>query len=407
MARRQAGEELTVLQARRIALSHLGLHRRRPEGPVTSAQVRKAARALGVLQIDSVNVLERAHFLPLFSRLGPYDKALLEKEAYGGRRRTLFEYWGHECSLLPVELQPSFRWRMEDAAAGRGIYGRLARFAARNARAIDRVRDEIAERGPIAASDLNGAANAPTEAWWGWSEAKEAAEYLFWAGEITTATRRTAGFTRVYDLTERVLPRAIVDTPTPERAEAQRTLLIRAADSLGIATEPDLRDFYRLPSDESKARVAELVEEGALIPARVKGWKDPAYLAPGAGKRRLEGCTLLVPFDPVCWFRPRAERLFDFHYRLEIYTPAHKREFGYYVLPVALDDRIVGRLDLKADREGRRLQVQGAFVEEGERPGQVADRLAPVLREMAEWLGLGAVNVAPNGGLAMALRQAV
>lgn len=407
MARRQPGEELTVLQARRIALSHLGLHRRRPERPVTAAQVRKAARALGVLQVDSVNVLERAHFLPLFSRLGPYDRALLEKEAYGGRRRTLFEYWGHECSLLPVDLQPNFRWRMADAAEGRGIYGRLARFAARHGKAIDRVRDEIAERGPIAASELIGTANAPTGAWWGWSEAKQVAEYLFWTGEITTATRRTAGFTRIYDLTERVLPRAVLDTPTPERAAAQRTLLVRAAESLGIATEPDLRDFYRLPSAESKERVTELVEEGALIPARVKGWKDPAYLTPGAGKRRLEGCTPLSPFDPVCWFRPRAERLFDFHYRLEIYTPAHKREFGYYVLPVALDDRIVGRLDLKADREGRRLQVQGAFAEPGELPGLVAERLAPALREMADWLGLETVQVARNGDMAAALSGAL
>ncbi|MBP5855886.1 YcaQ family DNA glycosylase [Marivibrio halodurans] len=407
MAKRLAGETLTPLQARRVALAHLGLHRRRPDGPVSAAQVRKTARALGVLQVDSVNVLERAHFLPLFSRLGAYDHALLEKEAYGGRRRSLFEYWGHECSLLPVELQPCFRWRMEDAARGIGIYGRLARFARENPKAIQRVRDEIADRGPVAASELTGTTNGPTDPWWGWSEAKEAAEFLFWGGEITTATRRTAGFTRIYDLTERVLPRAVVETPTPSREEAQRTLLRRAAGALGIATEPDLRDFYRLPSAESRARVAELVEEGALIPARVKGWKDPAYLVPDAGKRRLEGCTLLVPFDPVCWFRPRAERLFDFHYRLEIYTPAHKRAFGYYVLPIALDDRLAGRLDLKADREGRRLLVQGAFAEAGEPTGPLAERLAPALREMAGWLGLDDVSVAPNGDLARPLTAAL
>lgn len=407
MAKRFVGETLTPLQARRIALAHLGLHRRRPDGPVSAAQVRKTARALGVLQVDSVNVLERAHFLPLFSRLGSYDHALLEKEAYGGRRRSLFEYWGHECSLLPVELQPCFRWRMADAARGIGIYGRLARFARENPKAIQRVRDEIADRGPIAASELTGTANGPTDPWWGWSEAKEAAEFLFWSGEITTATRRTAGFTRIYDLTERVLPRAIVETPTPGREEAQRVLLRRAAGALGIATEPDLRDFYRLPSAESRARVAELVEEGALIPARVKGWKDPAYLVPDAGKRRLEGCTVLVPFDPVCWFRPRAERLFDFHYRLEIYTPAHKRAFGYYVLPIALDDRLAGRLDLKADREGRRLLVRGAFAEAGEPTGPLAERLAPALREMAGWLGLDDVSVAPNGDLARPLMAAL
>ncbi|MCR9218628.1 MAG: winged helix DNA-binding domain-containing protein [Alphaproteobacteria bacterium] len=406
MARRHPGDALSALEARRIALSHLGLHRRRPDGPVTAAQIRKAARALGVLQIDSVNVLQRAHFLPLFSRLGPYDEALLEREAYGGRRRSLFEYWGHEASLLPVELQPAFRWRMADAAAGQGIYRGLARFARENRAALTRVRDEIAERGPLAASELEGAERGGG-GWWGWGATKQALEYLFWTGELTTASRRAAGFTRLYDLTERVLPRAVLETPTPDRAEAQRTLLARAIRTLGVATEPDLRDFYRLPTAESKARVAELAEDGSLVPVTVKGWKDPAYIAPDATRRRLSGCTLLAPFDPVCWLRERAVRLFGFHYRLEIYTPAPKRRFGYYVLPVALDDRLAGRLDLKADRAGRRLQVLAAFAEPGEPHGPLAERLAPTLQEMARWLGLEAVQIAPKGALAPALAAAL
>jgi len=406
MARRIPGEELSVLQARRIALAHLGLHQAPARGPVGRAQIRKMTRRLGVLQIDSVNILQRAHYMPLFSRLGPYDIADLEREAYGGRRRSLFEYWGHEASLLPVDLQPCFRWRMQDAAQGQGIYARLARFAAKNGAAIDAVRAEIAERGPLAASEITGASTAASEPWWGWSVAKEAAEYLFWAGEITTATRRTAGFTRIYDLSERVLPQAIVDTPTPSREDAQRTLLGQAIQSLGVGTEADLRDYYRLPAVESKARVQEMVEEGTLIPAIVKGWKDPAYLAPdarNAGKRGLKGCTLLSPFDPVCWFRPRAERLFGFHYRIEIYTPAPKRQFGYYVLPIVMDDRLVGRLDMKADRAGRRLQILGAFTEAQENPDQVAHALCESLDQMAHWLSLDSVHVTNRGDLAKPL----
>jgi len=407
MAPRAPGDRLTPLEARRVALSHLGLHRRRPAGPVSRAQVRKAARALGVLQIDSVNVLQRAHFLPLFSRLGAYDLRHLEREAYGGRRRSLFEYWGHEAALLPVELQPCFRWRMADAARGEGIYNGLARFGRERKATLTRVLDEIRDRGPLAASELGAVDTKAAGAWWGWSEAKKATEYLFWTGELTTADRRAAGFTRVYDLPERVLPQAVLDAPTPSREEAQRTLLARAIELLGVATEPDLRDVYRLPADDSKARVAEMAEAGTLVPVTVKGWKDPAYIAPDATRRTLDGCTLLAPFDPVCWLRPRAERLFGFHYRLEIYTPARQRRFGYYVLPIALDDRLAGRLDLKADRAGGRLQVLGAFAEAGEPHGPLCERLAPVLQEMAEWLGLDDVHISRNGDLARGLLAAV
>lgn len=351
------------------------------------------------MQIDSVNVLTRAHYLPAFSRLGSYDPALLDKAAWG-RRPHLFEYWGHAASLLPVERQPLFRWRMDRARAGEGTWDNLARFGRERRDFVEGVLARIAREGPLTGGDF---AEGPRVAgWWEWSAGKQALEWLFWAGLITTRTRR--GFERVYDLTERVLPPGVVAAPTPPEAEAHRALILHAAAAMGIATAGDLRDYFRLPAPRFGQRIAELVEEGALLPARVRGWRQAAYLHPQArDPRRATAAALLSPFDNLIWRRERCERLFGARVRLEIYTPAHKREHGYYVLPFLLAGAIAARLDLKADRASDALLVQAAHLEAGARLAEVAPALASELRRMAAWLGLAEARVAARGDLAPAL----
>ena len=389
---------ITAHQARRIALAAQGLAAPRPEGPVTARGLRKLAGQLGVIQIDSVNVLARSHYLPAFSRLGGYPREMLEAEAWG-KRPSMFEYWGHEASLMPLDLQPLFRWRMDRARAG-DTWGGIARFARERRDYIDHVLAEIARRGPVTGGDF---ADAPRQAgWWNWSNGKQALEWLFWAGFITTRTRR--GFERVYDLTERVIPPAILARPTPDEAEAHRALLRVSARALGVATEGDLRDYFRLPAAETKARLAELAEGGDLERVEVEGWRQPAWLAPGAAiPRRLGANALLSPFDNLIWRRERAERLFGVRIRLEIYTPAHKREHGYYVLPFLQEDVITARVDLKADRQSGRLLVQAAHLEGTHPAGEVAPDLAAELARLAAWLGLGEVMVMQKGDLSAAL----
>ncbi len=300
---------------------------------------------------NSVSAVVRSHYLPLFSRLGAYQRPLLDGLAYGGRRRRLFEYWGHEASLLPIALQPLLRWRMARARDGRGIYGGLARFARERAPFIDAVLKEVATRGPLAAGELTEGGRGEG-GWWGWSDGKTALEYLFWTGQLTTAYRR--GFERVYDLTERVLAPEILAQPTPEPAEAQRELVAMAARALGVATAADLRDYFRMDVAETRLRIAELEEAGRLAPVTVEGWDRPAWLDPMATvPRRAEACALLSPFDSLVWDRARTERLFGFRYRLELYTPAHKRTHGYYVLPFLLGDRLVAQ-SRPAQRSRRR-----------------------------------------------------
>jgi uncharacterized protein YcaQ len=375
---------LSAAQARRIALAAQGFAERRPDGPPTRAQMLRTIRRLGVVQIDSVNVVSRTHYLPLFSRLGPYPREALETMAWG-RPRALFEYWAHEASLLPLETQPLLRWRMEDARAGVGTWKGVARFLRERRDVLDAALEEIARRGPLAASDLEVGVKGPG-GWWGWSEAKRATECLFWAGELTTATRRGT-FERVYGLPRKVLPKAVREAPTPTREDAQRQLVRIAAHAMGIATERDLRDYFRMGVEETRARIAELVEAGELAPLQVKGWGQPAYLAAGARKpRRVSAHALLSPFDNLIWFRERTERLFGVRVRLEIYTPAHKRAHGYYVLPFLQDEAITARVDLKAERKA----------------GAVAE-----LRAMAGWLGLGTVRVEPRGDLAGILAAAM
>ena len=361
--------------------------------------MRRAIDRLGLLQIDSVNVLTRAHYLPLFSRLGNYNSEHLDTLAWGRKsRRGLFEFWAHEASLLPIDTHRLWRWRMESAArnAGEGK-DKLHLFARRKARFIDEVRRQIRDRGPLAASDLENGTRK-TGPWWGWSDAKYAMEWLFFAGEVTTATRRGA-FERVYDLTERVLPAEVLAMPAASAEEAQRELLRRSARALGIATETDLRDYYRLGVADTRARLAEMVEAGELIPVQVEGWEKPGYLDPEARQpRSVEARALLAPFDPLIWERERTERMFDFHYRIEIYTPVAKRKHGYYVLPFLLGDRLVARVDLKADRANSKLIAHAIHYEKGVSAKFVDGPLCEELRLMANWLGLDDV-VLPRGKL--------
>ena len=357
---------------------------------------------LALHQIDSVNVLVRAHYLPLFSRLGAYPRDALDQVAWGPKsKRRLFEYWAHEASLLPLDVQPLLRWRMTRAARGIGVWGNVKPFADERRAEADAVLKRIANEGPLAASDI--AETRGQGGWWGWSDSKQALEYLFWSGQITAATRRTS-FERVYDLPERVLPPAIVDAPTPGEADAQRQLLARSARALGIATAGDLRDYFRLKPADALPRIDELVEEGTLLPVTVRGWKQPAYLHREARiPRRIAGQALLAPFDPLIWERARTERIFGTRYRIEIYVPAEKRVHGYYVLPFLMDGQIVARVDLKADRQAGTLLVQSAQAEPGA-PPDTAERLRAELNLMAHWLGLDSVTIAGKGDLAHALR---
>jgi uncharacterized protein len=394
---------LSAAQARRIALAAQGFGRRDPAAPPpTARRMLASAAALGVVQIDSVNVLVRAHYLPLFSRLGPYDRDRLDRASWRAPRR-LFEYWGHEASLLPVESHPLLRWRM--ARAADEAWGGMRRVAADQPELVARVLDDVRERGPISAGRLAADEARPkrTGPWWDWSDVKRAIEYLFWSGQVTSARRR--GFERWYDLPERVLPRAIVQAPTPSEADAQRELVRIAARAYGVATERDLRDYFRLPLAAARVRVAELVEAGELEAVTVQGWRPSAYRWPTARlPRRVAGRALIGPFDPLIWERDRVARLFDFHYRLEIYVPAPQRVHGYYVLPFLLDERLVARVDLKADRPAGALLVQAAWAEP-HAPAHTAQELAGELRTMAGWLGLRDVTVRDRGDLAPALRR--
>ncbi|MEN2786704.1 winged helix-turn-helix domain-containing protein [Sphingomonas qilianensis] len=356
--------------------------------------MRRTIERLSLHQIDSVNVLARAHYLPAFSRLGSYDRTLLDRAAWGRKsERRLFEYWAHEASLLPLDLHPLLRWRM--ARADRGDYGWAAmrRYATEGRAEAQAVLERIRADGPLAASDFEEGKSST--GWWAWGDTKRALEWLFWAGHITTATRRRS-FERVYDLTERVIPPHIMALPTPPEDDAHRALVARAAAAMGVATETDLRDYFRLGVIEARTAIAELVEQGVLLPIQVAGWPKTAYLHRDARHpRRIEGAALLAPFDPLIWERDRAERLFGFRYRIEIYVPAEKRVHGYYVLPFLLDDALVARVDLKADRQNGRLLAQRIHLEP-DAPPETRGRLAIELTRMAGWLALDGV-VMPAG----------
>ena len=386
-------QKLSLAEARRIALAAQGFGVPRPE-KVTAARWLKTVERLSLHQIDSVNVLVRAHYLPAFSRLGPYDRLLIDTAAWGGRKqRRLFEYWAHEASLLPLPLHPLLRWRMARADRGEAGWKGLRLFADERRAEAEGFLKRIRNEGPAAASDFEE--KGGRTGWWEWSDAKRALEWLFWAGHITTAKRR-GSFERVYDLTERVIPAEILALPTPDEKEAHRALIERAAQALGVATGQDLRDYFRLGPAEARQAIETLVETGVLVSVEVPGWAHLAYLHRDARRpRRLSARALLAPFDPLVWERSRALRLFDFHYRIEIYTPADKRQHGYYVLPFLLGDRLVARLDLKADRQAGRLLVHAIHLEP-HAPCDAMDAISEELALMAGWLGLGEVVMPPK-----------
>ena len=404
--------KLTAAQARRVAVAAQGFHEAKPAGPVTRGHLKRLVARLQVLQLDSVSVAVRAHYAPVFSRLGPYDRDILDRAAWSHSARSprlLVEYWAHEAALMAVDDWPLLRWRMGEYQHGR--WG--TEIVKKNAKLADDVIDAVAALGPSTAGQIEAhleseprrARGPGKKEMWDRSDTKWVAEALWAAGALTTATR--IGFARHYDLTERVLPAEVVERRIDE-GDAIRELALRAATALGIGTEADIRDYFRLGARQVKPAIADLQAAGELELLDVAGWTAPAYLRAGQiVPRRDRGTALLCPFDPLIFFRPRVERLFGFHYRIEIYTPAEKRQFGYYVWPFLLDGDLVGRVDLKADRAAGALQVVGAFAEDGRDRSRVAAALAGELRSMAGWLGLDDVSVGERGDLTSALRRAL
>jgi uncharacterized protein YcaQ len=382
--------------ARKIALAAQGFADPRPSGRVTAAHIRRVLARIGMLQLDSVNVLVRSHYLPLFSRLGPYPAQLLDDYAY--KRRHLYEYWGHAASLIPVERFPLLRFRMEESS-----HWGLQRFADESADYIDRVLDEVRQHGPIPVGELSDG-NERIGSWWGWGKGKLALEHLFHRGLIT-ASARTA-FTRYYDLTERVIPPQHYNALPASKDDARRELLLLAAQHHGLGTAKDLADYYRLPILPARAALRDLASAHVLEQVEVQGWKEPAYLHPRARvPRRITANALLSMFDSLVWERDRTERLFDFRYRIEIYTPAPKRIYGYYVLPFLMGDSLVARVDLKADRQAKALLVRAAHAEPGYDKEAIAAALTPELHSMARWLDLADINISPTGDLAPFLQS--
>jgi uncharacterized protein len=404
-------ETITADAARRAALAAQGFCDPAPSGPVTRRHLQRVLDRVRLLQLDSVNVAVRAHYMPVFSRLGGYDRALLDEAAWSHsarRPRMLVEYWAHEASLLPVADWPL----LQSKAKRPGWWRHYAVLVEGNPGLVDDVLAAVKELGPVGAGELEAVLGGssrprpPGATWWGRSDVKRVCEYLFGTGALTTGTRRH--FQRLYDLPERVLPPEVLAAGPADPEQAARTLVVRSASALGVATEPELRDYYRLGPDTTRRAVAELLDSGALEPVTVRGWARPAYRLPGARiPRRVTGRALLCPFDPLVWERERTERIFGFRYRIEIYVPEPKREYGYYVFPFLLDGRLVARVDLKADRAAGVLRVPGAFAEPGVDVPRVTAELAGALRDMADWLQLDAVVPGGRGDLAAPLAAAL
>jgi uncharacterized protein YcaQ len=389
-----AATDISVAQARRIALAAQGFADGRPTGRVDRRHLRKVFDRINVIQVDSVNVLVRSQELPLFARLGPHPRTMLATAIDDGE---LWEWWAHVAAIVPSEQHRLFRWKM-----GRGLWKSVERLGKERPEFVAEVLARVRDSGPVTAADLEQRVGKKGS-WWSWDDGKIALEHLFHTGEVV-AVRRPRDFAREYDLPERVLPATVLDAPTPTEADARKELLTIAARSMGVATIDDLADYHRQVATSCKPLVAELVEAGVLRPVTVEGWGKPAYLHRDAKvPRSVDARALLSPFDSLVWYRQRTERLFDFVYRIEIYTPAPKRIYGYYTLPYLLGDRLVGRIDLKADRAAGVLRVQGAYIEEGVDAGAVVEPLIEELRLMAGWLELDTVATTERGELAEVL----
>jgi uncharacterized protein YcaQ len=384
-------DALSIADARALALAAQGFDTPRPTNKATQRHVNSLISRLGVIQIDSVNVLVRSQELPLFSRLGNHDRNAIPKAT---ESQKIFEYWGHEAAHLPVEIHPLFRWKMEAARLGKARHWGLTSFYDDNKAFVKRMLKHVETNGPTTARELSTRTEkrgADKKTWWDWDESKTALEYLFLTGQLMSRGRGT-DFARIYDTPERVLPQQVLDAPTPTEHDARKQLLVRSAITQGVATAGDLADYYRQKPAAVKPLIAELVEEGELRAVTVEGWTEKAFMHRSAKlPKQLHATALLSPFDSLVWCRPRNERLFDFHYRIEIYTPKEKRKFGYYVLPFMMNGQMVGRVDLKADRANSKLLVHSLHTEKGVKRSAVNDALNNELRAMASWLGLDKV----------------
>ncbi len=403
--------ELSDADARAIAIAAQGLGKPRLDSRPRLEDIQQLAVNLGAVQMDAVNVLVRSHYLPFYSRLGPYDRQLVDTLAYGDHQ--LFEYWGHAASLLPVELYPALRWRMTRYAENKDWATFLARLQRERPGYLEAIEREIAEHGPLSYTDLSDPGRrerVPTKyaessiAWYRWSDGKSALEGLHAAGKLAVADRR--GFERRYDLPERVIPADVLAATALPEDEGQRTLALAAVRALGVATGRDVADYFRMPVAAARARLRELRDAGLLLQVRVPDWADDTYLAPEASAAPLHARALISPFDSLIWERDRTQRLFGFKHVFELYVKAAKRRYGYYVLPFLLGDKIVARVDLKAQRDSGTLAVLGAYIEPGASAAWVSRELADELRDLAGWLGLDTLEISDRGDLSANLRAA-
>jgi uncharacterized protein YcaQ len=375
-------DSLSIADARALALAAQGFDTARPKTKATQRHVDALISRLGVIQIDSVNVLVRSQELPLFSRLGNHNRNAIPKAT---EQQKLFEYWGHEAAHLPVEIHPLFRWKMEAARLGKAKHWGLTSFYDDNKAFVRRMLKHVEKNGPTTSRELS-TRTEKKGTWWDWDEAKVALEYLFLTGQLMSRGRGT-DFARIYDTPERVLPEDVLNVPTPSEHDARKQLLVRSAIAQGVATASDLADYYRQKPATVKPLITELVEEGELRVVAVDGWTEKAFVHRAAKlPKQMHATALLSPFDSLVWCRPRNERLFDFHYRIEIYTPKEKRKFGYYVLPFMMNGEMVGRVDLKADRANSKLLVHSVHTEKGVKRSTINDALNNELRTMASWL---------------------
>ena len=385
-------DALSIADARALALAAQGFDTPRPANKATQRHVNSLISRLGGIQIDSVNVLVRSQEVPLFSRLGNHDRNAIPKAT---ESQKLFEYWGHEAAHLPVEIHPLFRWKMEAARLGKARHWGLTSFYDDNKTFVKRMLKHVETNGPTTARELSTRTEkrgADKKTWWDWDESKTALEYLFLTGQLMSRGRGT-DFARIYDTPERVLPMNILNAPTPTEHSARKQLLVRSAIAQGVATATDLADYYRQKPAAVKPLITELLKEGELREVAVEGWAEKAFVHRSAKlPKQLHATALLSPFDSLVWCRPRNERLFDFHYRIEIYTPKEKRKFGYYVLPFMMNGQMVGRVDLKSDRANSKLLVHSVHTEKGIKRTMINDALDNELRAMAFWLELDEVS---------------